>query len=204
MGYIIKVIKKEDQNTSNWSGGTTTQLAIYPEDAVYSEGNFKWRISSAKVDIDESIFTRLQGISRIIMIIDGKLKLEHEGHHKVELSPFEQDSFSGEWNTKSYGKVTDFNLMMSNECTGSLEAILVNKKQSTNITLEDKKGFDNISNSFYCVNGEGCILVNENKINIHKGDFILINRNLDDDLISVEVSNNNDKTLQIIKTNVYY
>jgi uncharacterized protein len=204
MGYIIKVIKKEDQNTSNWSGGTTTQLAIYPEDAVYSEGNFKWRISSAKVDIDESIFTRLQGISRIIMIIDGKLKLEHEGHHKVELSPFEQDSFSGEWNTKSYGKVTDFNLMMNSECEGSLETILLDSKQCTNIILEDKEGFDNISNSFYCVNGEGCILVNDNKIDISKGDFVLINRKIDNDLISVEISNDNDEQLQIIKTNVYH
>lgn len=200
----IKVVRKEEQNKSNWSGGTTTQLAIYPEDAVYSEGNFKWRISSAKVDIDQSTFTRLPGISRVIMIVDGKLKLEHEGHHTVELNPFEQDSFSGEWNTKSYGKVTDFNLMMNSECEGSLEAILVNKKQFTNITLEDNKGFDNISNSFYCVNGEGCILANYNKIDLHKGDFVLINRNLDDDLISIEISNNNDEQLKIIKANVCY
>lgn len=118
----------------------------------------KWRISCARIDIDESTFTLLPAISRIIMIIDGKLKLKHEGHLKVKLSPFEQDSFSGEWNTKSYGKVTDFNLMMNPECEGSLEAILVNKKQSINIICGDKKEFDNMSNSFYCVNGEGCIL----------------------------------------------
>ena len=201
----INVIRKEQQNTSNWSGGTTTQLAIYPKDALYSEGNFKWRISTAKVNIDESTFTRLPGISRIIMIIDGKLKLEHEGHYKVELSPFEQDSFSGEWNTKSFGKVTDFNLMMNNECTGSLEAILLDENKSINIVLENiKEEFDNISNGFYCVNGEGCILVNNEKINILKGDFFIINRDSDEDLTNLEIHNNKKEELQIIKANIYY
>jgi environmental stress-induced protein Ves/uncharacterized membrane protein len=205
MAYSIGVTKKEEQSTNNWSGGTTTQLAIYPDDAVYSEGNFKWRISSAKVDIDESTFTHLPGISRIIMIVDGNLKLEHKGHHKIELSPFEQDSFSGEWNTKSYGKVTDFNLMMDSQCEGSIEAILLNKKESKNIILENnKEEFDNISDALYCVNGEGRILVNNKKINVLKGDFVLVNRNCDDESTSLEISNNSDEQLQIIKTNVYY
>jgi drug/metabolite transporter (DMT)-like permease len=205
MAYSIGITKKEEQNTSNWSGGTTTQLAIYPDDAVYSECNFKWRISSAKVNVGESTFTNLPGISRVIMIVDGKLKLEHEGHHKVELNPFEQDSFSGEWNTKSYGKVTDFNLMMNSECEGSLEAILLGEKECTNIILENnKEGFDNISDALYCVNGEGRVLVNNKKINVLKGDFVLIDRNCDDESTSLEIFNDNDEQLQIIKTNVYY
>ena len=47
------------------------------------------------------------------MIIEGQLLLEHEGHHNATLKALEQDSFSGDWTTTSFGKVTDFNLMLA-------------------------------------------------------------------------------------------
>ncbi|MDF2531255.1 MAG: hypothetical protein K0Q65_836, partial [Clostridia bacterium] len=28
--FDLHIIKKDQQQTSNWSGGTTTQIAIYP------------------------------------------------------------------------------------------------------------------------------------------------------------------------------
>lgn len=114
-----KIYRKNDLPTTEWSGGTTTQLAIYPVDAVYADRNFTWRVSSAVIDAEESEFTPLSGISRIIMPIDGILRLEHKGVRSVVLKPFEQDRFEGGWSTVSYGKVTDFNLMM-NGCEGYL------------------------------------------------------------------------------------
>ena len=46
------------------------------------------------------------------MILDGTLKLEHTGRYKTKiLHKFETDSLIGDWETKGYGKVTDFNLM---------------------------------------------------------------------------------------------
>ena len=62
------------------------------------------------------------------MVLHGNLKLIHEDHHSVDLSPFEVDSFSGNWTTKSYGKVTDFNLMLSKDFTGNINAISLEKK----------------------------------------------------------------------------
>lgn len=38
---------KEDFIVTSWSGGETTQLAIYPEHASLSKRDFLWRISSA-------------------------------------------------------------------------------------------------------------------------------------------------------------
>jgi len=68
MGYEVKLITKEQQKTSKWSGGTTTQLAIYPEDADYGKRNFTWRLSTATVEAAESVFTSLPGIDRIIKL----------------------------------------------------------------------------------------------------------------------------------------
>ena len=45
----MELIKKNQYKTTQWSGGTTTELLIYPSTSKYSERNFKWRISSAKV-----------------------------------------------------------------------------------------------------------------------------------------------------------
>ena len=52
-----KLLTRDDYVTTNWSGGTTTQLAIAPEGAVYGDRNFLWRLSSATVELDHSDFT---------------------------------------------------------------------------------------------------------------------------------------------------
>ena len=46
-----------DYLTPLWSGGTTTQIAIFPSDTPYSTRDFLWRVSSAVVTDEKSIFT---------------------------------------------------------------------------------------------------------------------------------------------------
>ncbi|MCM1988693.1 HutD family protein [Oceanirhabdus seepicola] len=207
MSYGINVIRKKDFKTSEWSGGTTTQLMIHPQDSLYSERNFKWRLSSAKVDVEESTFTNLPGIWRIIMIIEGELKLKHKGHHKANLKPFQQDSFSGEYETRSFGKVTDFNLMMGKGCKGSLEHISLNNGESKNITFTNDGRHDttDITEVFYCVDGEIEILTEINEtINLFQGDLISVTRSAKDNPLTFKFSNNIEKEVKIIKAAVYY
>ncbi len=54
------------------------------------------------------------------MLLKGELGLIHEGRYTKHLKPYEQDTFSGEWDTRSKGKVTDFNLMLKDGATGAL------------------------------------------------------------------------------------
>lgn len=119
----VRVIRREEYGRSKWSGGETREIAIYPESAKYSDRNFIWRLSSATVEIEESSFTDFTGFKRIIMIIDGAMTLEHKNHGSAQLEPFWPHSFQGEWITKSFGKATDFNLIMKESCSGSLKAI---------------------------------------------------------------------------------
>ena len=114
---MYKIIKKEDTFESKWSGGTTRELYIYPENSKYLEKNFNFRISIAITENEESTFTKLEGVDRIISIIQGKMEIFHDGHYNKILLPYEIDRFRGEWNTTSKGKVTDFNLM-SKGCKG--------------------------------------------------------------------------------------
>ncbi len=202
MKYKIELIRKKELQVSKWSGGTTTQLAIYPKDAVYSERNFRWRLSSAKVEVMESTFTQLPNINRIIMIIEGELKLEHEGQHKCILKPFDQDRFSGGWTTKSFGKVTDFNLMMDENCEGELEAMHLDKGQSTEISFYNKKDFSNNVQALYCVDGEIDIKINVDEIKLHQGDIILLESNVD--IEKVEINNTKDSRVDLIRANIYF
>ena len=71
----------KDFKNTNWSGGTTTQLYIYPPTADYAKRNFKFRLSTAKVEAEKSDFTSLPGISRQLMILDGDLTITHQKHY---------------------------------------------------------------------------------------------------------------------------
>lgn len=176
MAYTIEIIRRNEQNTSEWSGGTTTQLAIYPKNSDYKERNFSWRLSSARVELDESVFTSLPGIYRHIMVLDGEMRLFHEGYHAVLLKPYEKDSFSGDWTTKSIGRVRDFNLMLNNGCKGELEAVFSEREIEidTKTFIKDET-FDMATQGLYCAEGNVDIFVGcGNRERLLTGDLLLI------------------------------
>ncbi|MBW9156434.1 HutD family protein [Clostridium sp. FP2] len=205
MSCNIEVIKKTQHKTSEWSGGTTTELYIYPVDSQYSLRNFKWRLSSAKVQVESSTFTFLQGISRIIMVLEGELLLEHENHHNATLKTFQQDDFSGEWVTKSFGKVKDFNLMMAKGYKGKLEAISVNAGEFKDINLNDVEKSSQITEAFYIVKGDIEIDSEINgKINLNQGDLAIVTR-IDKEIISqFMIQNRSHEESIIIKASIFY
>ena len=149
----IKVLRKEDYNTSEWSGGTTTEVYIYPEGSIYKEMDFNFRISSATVDLDESTFTSLPGIHRFITPLDGDLKLTHDGESFTNLEAFEVYEFDGGINTTSYGRVRDFNLMLGKGTEGKLY----------NLEIDGDKDLSLDENKLYLIfNYKGNLKVNEN------------------------------------------
>lgn len=205
MSYNIKIIKKQSYKTNTWSGGKTTQLYIYPENSSYENKDFKWRISSAKVEDEESIFTKLPEISRELMVVDGELLLKHKNHHEVSLNKFEVDSFNGNWETKSYGKATDFNLMTNKECSGSLEYINIKSQEIIkHEEYESKSNYRYEFNALYSLNGDFDIELESGKIlNIDQGDLVIIKikKNC---LQRFKLTNKLENDLEIIKSIIYY
>lgn len=131
-----EIIRKSSLKVANWSGGTTTELIIYPNNADFKKGDFDVRCSIATVNDENSVFTSLKDVSRTLMVLKGTLKLQHQDHHEVVLNPYEQDSFSGDWHTESYGKVTDFNLMTKNNKSSELTYRIVNQLLEVNGDFE--------------------------------------------------------------------
>lgn len=137
----MEIIRKEDLTTSQWSGGSTTQLYIYPKHALYQKLDFDFRLSSARVEVEASTFTKLAGISRYIMILKGETFLTHQQRDTIHLKKFDIDYFEGNWDTTSRGMVTDYNLMLNQNHEGHLSHLSLNKGQTHQIETTFKAGF---------------------------------------------------------------
>lgn len=129
----MELIRQSQHKTTKWSGGKTSEIFIFPNESNFKEGNFQLRISTATIEVEESIFTKLPRVERILTVLNGKLKLIHEGHHEVELHSFDQDAFSGNWNTKCIGKAVDFNVMVKNNTKADVQIIRIQHSEERNI-----------------------------------------------------------------------
>jgi len=121
------IIKNKDTKTTQWSGGKTTELFIYPPKSNFKNLDFDFRLSNATIEVDESDFTSLPNINRTLLLLDGELELIHKDHHSKKLEIFDTDNFNGSWETKSIGKAVDFNFMSTKNIKPVLNVLEFNK-----------------------------------------------------------------------------
>lgn len=167
MDEIFKIIKNSQFITKAWSGGKTTELFIYPQTSSYEDRDFEFRISSASVELDESQFTKLDGINRFICPLDGELRLTHDGKEFIDLKAFEVYNFKGGENTNSYGKVRDFNLMLKDGVKGKLESI---KIKDEIYLLDDIRKFE----IFYSYEGSFKFRINEDEFTLNANELVIV------------------------------
>jgi len=185
MAWKVNLTHKGKQKVSKWSGGTTTELALYPADSSYQERNFKWRISTATVDDAKSTFTSLPAYNRIIMPLRGdSLLLKHAHHYNKVLHPLETDTFHGSWTTTSEGKVQDFNLMFADDCGGfihgySLKGTLTIDTDAASLAGSGKL----VTTSLYILGGPVKVEMpaQNYSLDLVDGDFITFTGSIDDD-----------------------
>jgi len=192
----VKIIKQRDLITSEWSGGKTTELYIFPESSEYAKRNFMFRVSSASVDVLESNFTPLDGIKRYIMPLEGELNLSHKDHHQCTLKKNEVDIFWGNWQTTSHGKVIDFNLMTNGEMPASMMGI--------NLLPTVSIKFDNDYNTsiVYLFKGNAVITQNSLKNILFPGDVAIITHQNDETTTILNASKDNTNQIAIARVNI--
>lgn len=164
----MQYISKEEQHTTEWSGGTTTELYLYPPDGSYKERKFLVRLSTAICRDENSVFTKLSDTQRILMVLDGEISLSHGDGKWEGLKPGEQISFSGEENTISQGTCQDFNLMLKEGATGNLVYVSV-------MAGEKHKIFSDADNlGIYLVRGNVIVFDGEEHQEMQSEDFLLL------------------------------
>ena len=120
MSVRMRATRRSEHHTNAWSGGETTELAIFPPNSQYATRDFGWRLSSATVLAETSEFTRLPGYNRILLLLTGELRLQSAGGQGTILHPGEQHAFRGDTPITSHGLATDFNLILGPGWDGSL------------------------------------------------------------------------------------
>jgi environmental stress-induced protein Ves len=166
------IISSESFKSKSWSGGTTTELFIFPAAADYQQRNFQFRLSTATVETEKSDFTSLHGISRKLMVLAGKITLSHEGHYSRQLNKFDVDEFEGDWKTSSVGKCTDFNLMTIGKASGEITAIVMKEDQNVNCKIRENCDWFFI----FMYSGKVRIEIKNRITTINKGDLLILNK----------------------------
>ena len=120
----ITLLKSNDFQVSDWSGGKTKQLYLSPPTGHYGKRDFDYRLSTATVELAESQFSDLSGFHRILMSLDHTLHLHNASwQEETVLAPFTPYFFEGSDSITSRGTCTDFNLIYSDHYQGQMIAI---------------------------------------------------------------------------------
>lgn len=175
MNCNVELIKQEGYKPTFWSGGMATELITYPSNSDYASRNFLWRLGVAKIDIAESTFSNLPNVSRKFMVTEGQITLEHENKYVKLLTPFDQDTFMGDWNTKTYGKASVFNLMTRENYNGELIHLSIFPKKQINFKHKTSLNKDLVAICFYTVNGNFKCNINNKLYTVCANDLLFIN-----------------------------
>lgn len=107
----MRIIDIQKCSTQKWSAGTTKEIYRMPSDTF---SNYDIRISLANIVDSLSTFTRLPGIQRTLILLDGEFALNHNGT-KESIHPFESSRFVGDCLTRSNGIARVLNIMSPKE-----------------------------------------------------------------------------------------
>jgi len=163
---LMRIHLFDPSKSVSWANGNSTELFVYPADGNFQTRDFTFRISTATVDAEETTFSDFSGLTRILLPLKGRLTLIHEGRYTKVLEPFEQDQFDGAWNTRSKGKVQDFNVIFDKET--SAEVI------HHHLSSEDTKLLQSVESWHFIFVNDGIFEVNG--INVSSFDLIEFER----------------------------
>ncbi len=168
-----EICREENFKISQWAGGMTTELAIFPQKAEYQKQDFIWRLSTAVVEQEESVFTALPDYDRVLLVLEGDVILAHEGQRVARLKATEQDRFDGGVSTKSFGTCRDYNLMVRKGSVGYLD-VLELTEESAVPERKEQEGLAKSCQGFYCHSGYGIVTFGGNSLMIKEGEQLVI------------------------------
>lgn len=172
----ITKISKDTLIPTIWDGGETFEYYIYPENALYANRYFLFRISVATINKVPSTFTKFKNYQRFLVMLDNDLNININGKEE-SYTPNDVFKFDSDSDITSYTKGNDFNLMVSKNVEIADVFFL-------NDTVQLNQSF-----IFLFALKDTLIELNKEKINLEKADLLLIeNSDQSDVLLKSEFS----------------
>ena len=195
-----RIITKDKVRKRLWSGGTVNQLFIYPENADFDQKDFVFQVSTATVDVEESLFTFFDNYDRIIMTTDNKFVLVHNDQEEIVLGKNEPHFFYGDDKTQGKGKVNDFNLIMKRGvCRGDVMALSIEKGS----VIFPRKGSDICAKTLeivFCAHGKLTFRLGKHQEHLEQGELLVIDHGEMNG--KYLLSNEEDQVCEIVMTKV--
>ena len=171
---MFRIIRKEQQKESSWSGGKTYELAIFPSGAEYLDRDFFWRLSTACSDREESSFTKLPDYDRILMVLEGDVVLAHGEQRSAHLQALEQDQFDGAVKTRCFGKlIRDYNLIYAKGCGARMELMEL-RPAARPVPMGSEAPDHMTSYGIFCLEGYAVVACGENSEMIREGEQCVV------------------------------
>ena len=172
----ITKISKDTLIPTIWDGGETFEYYIYPENALYANRDFLFRISAATISKAPSTFTKFNDYRRFLVMLDNDLNLNINGKDE-QYTPNDIFKFDSNNDIISYTKGNDFNLMVSR-----------NLEEADVFFLKDSVRLDQSFIFLFALN-DTWIEENNETINLKKDDLLLIeNKDRSDFTLKSELS----------------
>lgn len=170
----IRLIRKDEVVTSQWSGGKTNEYIIYPNEAKYADKDFLFRISSATIEAIPSDFTQFTGYKRYLAMLEGDIRLYKNGK-EVCYDNQVLFSFESTDDITSYSIGKDFNLMLHHSFENEIVAV-------SSETINYQSNY-----LFVFALGDNTIRINDNTYSVGLYDcIVVVNEKLEDISISLE------------------
>ena len=180
----VTLLRVNDFQVSDWSGGKTKQLYLSPPTGHYGKRDFDYRLSTATVELAESQFSDLSGFHRILMSLDHTLHLHNASRQEeTVLAPFTPYVFEGSDSITSRGTCTDFNLIYSNHYQGQM--IAVSNKQ---VLIRDEE-----IQFIYALTNLTVIGDNFPPLDIEEGNFLIVEKETQETELHIMFSCNQSK-----------
>ena len=125
------------------------------------------------METDESDFSKLPDYDRVLMVLDGEVVLSYEGERVARLKELEQDRFDGAWKTRSFGKITDFNLMVRKGNEGYLDLLYPEAEKKIFASTFDTQ-LPLATHALYCKEGYGVVTCGGESHMISAGQLLVI------------------------------
>lgn len=164
---------------TNWGGGITSQIAIFPENTSCKTQDFIWRVSSASVEEKETDFTIYPRYYRLIGPLDESLELQHENGEKTVLYPGDIYAFDGNEKIHSRGICRDINVMFRKDSAeGTLQflELAVGSELRISAPLLPTVALSDCFMGVYCFSGTCSVEYSgDESKKLSEGTFLLLN-----------------------------
>lgn len=167
--------QKENQEVTDWGGGATIQLSVYPQNC--SGGHlleYIFEITSSTVIYDTTDFTQFYGYKRLLMVIEGEMTLIHGDGKTVHLGKYEYDCFDGNDKTRSMGKATDYEIVIKNDDYAELKVFEMKKSCSMPIDNMTNPNYHDCCQGIYCHMGAVTVIVNNSTYEMGQGEQLSV------------------------------